>query len=156
MSALTQYPNIQFRSVNIYKYAENTPAKDWIERNDQIFLSKYVIEHVSDYLRLLTLYKFGGIYFDLDTIIQRNLDDMPLNFAGAKDNRVIGNAIMGFDSTGAGHQIVEMLVRFVFEPFLIYYSYFREFEKFSMFEKFSTKKTLIFWFFLEKTPKTIN
>lgn len=112
MSALKQYQNIQFRTVDIYKYAEDTPAQDWI-KNDRIFLSGYVIEHVSDYLRLLTLYKFGGIYFDLDTIIQKNLDDMPLNFAGAKDNKVIGNAVMGFDSSDSGHQIVEMLIRFV-------------------------------------------
>lgn len=117
MSALNQHKNIQFRTLDIYKYAKNTPAKDWQEY-DRIFLSGYVIEHISDYLRLLTLYKFGGIYFDLDTIIQRNLDDMPLNFAGAKDNKVIGNAVMGFDSNNFGHRIVEMLVRFVQQLFV--------------------------------------
>lgn len=121
MSALKQYQNINYRTVEIYKYAENTPAQDWL-KNARIFLSEHVIEHISDYLRLLTLYKFGGIYFDLDTIIQKNLDDMPLNFAGAKDNEVIGNAVMGFDSNGSGHQIVEKLIRFVQQFFFAWNS----------------------------------
>lgn len=31
--------------------------------------------------RLITLYKYGGVYFDLDFIIIQNLDYLPPNFA---------------------------------------------------------------------------
>lgn len=124
MNALSNYSNVNYRSLNIYDYAKGTPADHWI-KNEKIFSSGHVIEHISDYLRLLTLYKFGGIYFDLDTITQKNLDNMPLNFACAKDDQVLGNAVMAFESTNSGHKIVEMIIKCVRLEFFVKFLFLR-------------------------------
>lgn len=113
--ALTSYPNINFRSVDWYNYAIHTPAEGWINK-DIILTSPYYIAHLSDFIRLVTLYKYGGIHFDLDFIIKKSLEDMPENFAGAERNDSISNAVVGFQSNNIGHKIVEMILRFVQMP----------------------------------------
>lgn len=105
VSTLLTYPNIHLRNLNLYTYSIDTPAEDWI-RSDKIFLSEFLETHISDYLRFLTLYKFGGISFDLDVIVQKNLDNLPSNFAGAM---TIG--VLGFGSDEIGHELAEIAVR---------------------------------------------
>lgn len=111
--ALLSYSNVLFRNVNIYTYSIETPANNWI-KNDKIFLSKYIVSHMSDYLRYLTMYKYGGIYFDLDVIIQKNLDVLPPNFSGAESDDLVAVGAIGFQMNGIGHKIAELSVRFVF------------------------------------------
>lgn len=55
-------------------------AEQWI-KEDRIFTANVYQTHMSDFLRLLPLYKFGGIYFDSDVIILKSVDDLPPNFA---------------------------------------------------------------------------
>lgn len=112
LNALRRYKNIHFRTLDLYSYANDTPAQEWLSM-DKLFLSKYLVSHVSDYLRFLTLYKFGGLYFDLDVIIQTNFDNFPANFAGAEHQNATSVGALGFESEGMGHRIVEMIVRSV-------------------------------------------
>lgn len=112
LKALISYSNIYFRSVNWYNYAIYTPAQEWAKQ-DLIFTSPYYIAHLSDFIRLVTLYKYGGIHFDLDFIIQKSLDDIPMNFASAEHNDSISNAVFGIESNNVGHQIIELILRFV-------------------------------------------
>lgn len=112
LKALTSYPNIHFRSVNWYNYAIYTPAEEWAKQ-DLILTSPNYIAHLSDFIRLVTLYKYGGIHFDLDFIIKKSLDDMPVNFAGAEHNDSISNAVIGIESNNVGHKIIELILRFV-------------------------------------------
>lgn len=110
INALKSYPNIHFRTVDWYQYAIGTPAEQWIKK-DMIFKSKFFNVHLSDLLRLITLYKYGGIYFDLDFVIQRNLDDLPPNFAGAQIENDINNAVFGFDNKDVGHDLINLILR---------------------------------------------
>lgn len=70
MQSLRTYPNVHFRRINFRKYSVGTPAEEFLA-NNTIFQSKYLIQTFSDVLRLITLYHFGGIYFDLDSVIQK-------------------------------------------------------------------------------------
>lgn len=108
--ALKSYPNVYFRNVNWYNFAIGTPAEHWIKKNI-IFESKFFLAHLSDLIRLLSLYKFGGLYFDLDFVFKKNLDFLPSNFAGAESNDVINNAALGFEANGVGHKIIETILR---------------------------------------------
>lgn len=54
LDALLEYPNINFRKIDLESYAKDTPIYDWI-REGNLYKSKYVIEHTSDYLRFLRL-----------------------------------------------------------------------------------------------------
>lgn len=50
--ALESYQNINLRNVNIWSYAHDTPISSFIN-NGQLFRSKYVNSHTSDFLRYL-------------------------------------------------------------------------------------------------------
>lgn len=113
IDALLHYPNIYFRNVNLVTYSIGTPGETWI-KTDQIYLSIYLESHLSDYLRFITLHKYGGIYLDLDVIVLRNLNKMPPNFAGAESIAWTAVGVMGFESEEIGHKIVEMVSRFDF------------------------------------------
>lgn len=70
MQSLGSYQNVHFRRINFRTFSMDTPAEEFFS-TDTIFRSKYLIQTFSDVLRLITLYHFGGIYFDLDVIIQK-------------------------------------------------------------------------------------
>lgn len=107
---LQTYSNVHFRHINLYTYSIDTPAEDWI-KTDKIFLSQYLIAHMADYLRFLTLYKFGGIYLDLDVVVRQSFDEMPINFAGAESDNLTSTSVLGFDSDDIGHKIIEMIIK---------------------------------------------
>ena len=69
------------------KYLPDYEIKEWNEDNFNIEYNNYVKQayecgkfaFVSDYVRLYALYNYGGIYFDLDVEVKKNLDDF-LNY----------------------------------------------------------------------------
>lgn len=66
---------------------------------------------MSDYLRFLTLFKFGGTYLDLDLVVQSSFADMPPNYAGAETGKDIAVGAIGFDADSIGHKIAEFAVK---------------------------------------------
>lgn len=81
INALQSYPNIHFRNLNLRNYSANTPIGNWF-LTDKLFTSKYLTAHVSDFLRIVSLYKFGGTYLDLDVVVQKSFENLTANFAG--------------------------------------------------------------------------
>ncbi|XP_017883751.2 lactosylceramide 4-alpha-galactosyltransferase-like, partial [Ceratina calcarata] len=65
---LESYPNVRIRCVYLDKYMENTPLEKWYKRGVWKE-SQWPISHMSDVLRYLTLWKYGGIYLDLDVVV---------------------------------------------------------------------------------------
>lgn len=55
--------------------------------------------------RFLTLWKYGGIYLDLDVIVTKNLSTLPENFAGVEDN-YLGSAALGFGLQPTGREYI--------------------------------------------------
>lgn len=110
MKALEAYPNINLRNLNIWKYPEGTPAEEWIKQPD-LLESRFLFEHIADFLRLVSLYKFGGTYFDMDFIVMQSLSDEPPNFAGIETTNNLSNGVLNFDYDGIGHFIVDKILR---------------------------------------------
>ncbi|XP_031631984.1 lactosylceramide 4-alpha-galactosyltransferase-like isoform X2 [Contarinia nasturtii] len=110
VSTLKSYPNIHFRNLDLYNYSMGTLGEYWIKK-DLIFSTSYHLAHLSDYLRFLTLFKFGGVYMDMDIIVRKTLDGFPPNFGGEEDPNSINCAILGLESKDAGHKISELVVR---------------------------------------------
>lgn len=104
--ALARYGNVHLRNVNLWTYTLDTPVAEWMHRTD-LFRSRYLAAHMSDMLRLVSLFKFGGTHLDLDFVVRRAFDDLAPNSAGEESPDVIENALMRFAATGVGHQIVE-------------------------------------------------
>lgn len=65
------------------------------------------IVHMSDVLRFVTLWRYGGIYLDLDVIVLRNFDDLKPNFSGFEYVGSIASGVMRFASDGQGHKWVQ-------------------------------------------------
>lgn len=109
--ALISYPNIHFRTLNLWTYGLNTPLEKLIS-NNELFMSQYLNSHVSDFLRYLTLYKFGGTYMDLDVVVQKNLDTLPPNYAGAESADVVAAGVINFQHDDIGHEMADLCVKY--------------------------------------------
>ncbi|XP_026669984.1 lactosylceramide 4-alpha-galactosyltransferase-like [Ceratina calcarata] len=97
---LESYPNVRIRCVYLDKYMENTPLEKWYKRGVWKE-SQWPISHMSDVLRYLTLWKYGGIYLDLDVVVTKSLEDLK-NFAGIQDEETVNSAVIGFDCSPLG------------------------------------------------------
>lgn len=110
IDALLSYPNVYLRNVDLTTYAADTLMEQWFH-SDQLFLSKYLNSHTSDFLRYTSMFRFGGIYLDLDVVVQQDFDSLPVNFAAAESMNFIAVGAMGFESNGIGHEIAELCTK---------------------------------------------
>ncbi|XP_031639230.1 lactosylceramide 4-alpha-galactosyltransferase-like [Contarinia nasturtii] len=104
IDTLWKYENIHFRNMNLWQYSMDTPVEDWSKTN-KLFQSNYLYEHMSDYLRALTLYKFGGFYLDLDVVVQKNFDDLGEDFVVDDWGTVLATSIIHLKNNGVGWEI---------------------------------------------------
>ncbi|XP_034945377.1 uncharacterized protein [Chelonus insularis] len=101
---LKTYNNINIRRVFMNEYVKNTPLEEWWKSG--IFqTSQWPREHMADVMRFLTLWKFPGIYFDLDVVIMSSLKNLT-DFAGAEDSEVVAIGALGFGSKPISRRIV--------------------------------------------------
>lgn len=110
IEAMKSYKNVHFRQLNIWRYARDTPIEGWVNKGE-LFRSSFLTEHTSDLLRLMSLYRFGGIYMDIDVVVLRSLENVPLNYVGAQEPDVLCNAVISLEPTGRGHEIAEIFLR---------------------------------------------
>lgn len=98
VEALLSYPNIKMRYYNPKEFAKGTVLENFFERG-AFERSKFKVSHMSDIMRTLTLYKYGGQYLDLDLI---NLVPLTIirepNFACIEDPGHIVPGIMALDN----------------------------------------------------------
>lgn len=109
-SVLSTYSNIKFMRLNITNYGNNSPLANWM-RDGRMFDSDYINSHLSDVLRYLTLYKYGGTYLDLDVVVLKNLDEAGVNYSGAESDEDVAAGFMNMEPSGFGHQVAEMCVK---------------------------------------------
>jgi len=65
---LLKYKNVHVNRIQVTEYMRNTPTEKWYS-SGILDIDKWPNIHMSDVLRYLTLWKFGGIYLDLDVIV---------------------------------------------------------------------------------------
>lgn len=65
---LLSYENIKIRRLYMNNYVKHTPLEEWYD-SGILRTSRWPKSHMSDILRYLTLWKFGGIYLDLDVVV---------------------------------------------------------------------------------------
>lgn len=68
VNQLKKYENVRIRRIFMDDYVRNTPLEDWYA-SGVLRASRWPRSHMSDILRYLTLWKFGGIYLDLDVVV---------------------------------------------------------------------------------------
>lgn len=90
------------------KYCPDYEIKEWNSENYDIAKNKYMKQaydkkmwaYVSDYARLDLVYQYGGIYFDMDVEILKNIDEI-LKYKGFFSFDKVGNIDLG-SGFGAG------------------------------------------------------
>ncbi|XP_052865868.1 lactosylceramide 4-alpha-galactosyltransferase-like [Anopheles cruzii] len=110
IDSLLQYRNVHLRYVNLTTYGNDTPLDEWMQ-SGEIYRSQYMNSHLSDVMRYLTLYKYGGTYLDLDVIVRRPFDGLEANYAGAESVRWVAAGVLNFEPNGHGHELADMCVR---------------------------------------------
>ncbi|KAF5285513.1 hypothetical protein FQR65_LT13210 [Abscondita terminalis] len=107
LNALLRYKNVHFYHLNYEKYTKDTPVEN-LYKELKVENSKYPQSHASDVLRFLTMWKYGGVYLDLDVVVLKPLSDLPSNFAALETKEDIGSAVLGFSSNGSGHEFAQI------------------------------------------------
>lgn len=72
----SKYKNIQVKHVHIQSLLFGTPIESLWTRN-LIQKSKHLTAHISDVLRIVILFHFGGTYLDIDSLILKPLPEVP-------------------------------------------------------------------------------
>jgi lactosylceramide 4-alpha-galactosyltransferase len=90
------YKNVFLNSIDPVKFSIGT-FEDFFLKNP-LNTSLFKVEHTSDIVRIMVLWKYGGTYLDTDVITQHKLDSMPLNYACAASEAIVGNAILNFQN----------------------------------------------------------
>jgi hypothetical protein len=114
LQVLSQYPNVSIILLNEKKYFVGTAMENWYKKKEWR-KSQFERAHLSDYLRILSLYKGGGLYLDLDILTIK-----PYNGEIFRNFLVFGSARMDHISNGAMHlefghwlseEIMQLLVK---------------------------------------------
>lgn len=95
--------------ITVEEYVKETIAESFFQSGN-FSKTKYFKIHLSDVLRLVTLWKYGGIYLDLDMIVLQRLDLWPKNFACLESKSYINNAVLGFDRN-IGKNLSERIIQ---------------------------------------------
>ncbi|CAG0894078.1 unnamed protein product [Cyprideis torosa] len=83
---LKAFPNIHVVPANFQDFLQKTPLQDLYLREQS---SKFLYPHLSDIVRVGVLYRYGGIYIDLDLITLQNYDLLPDGVALFHNGKVI-------------------------------------------------------------------
>lgn len=121
MSLLKKYKNINFFRIHFSKYIRGTPLKRKFATG---FLnkSKWRVHHTADVLRVITLYKWGGVYVDLDVIIVKSFDGLTNNWVAKEAPNVMAAGFLAISKDKIGRQFSKAAMRYygLFSFFLLY------------------------------------
>lgn len=106
---LLNYSNVRIRHIDPQRCVKETPLDAWYT-SGVLKKSHWPVSHMSDILRYLTLWKYGGIYLDLDVVVTSSLENLT-NFAGAEDWDDVAAGVMGFDLSKLGRRVADACVR---------------------------------------------
>jgi len=119
-------PKLAKRCINSWKkYCPDYEIVEWNETNIDIHANSYMemcyknkqYAYLTDYLRLVIVEKYGGIYMDTDVELIHSLDDLLTNeaYIGFETECYV-NTGMGFGSVAHGKMVQLMLEEYT--PFL--------------------------------------
>ncbi|CAB3253065.1 unnamed protein product [Arctia plantaginis] len=109
LAKLSMYLNINFARVHIAEYARNTPLEDLVA-SKEFYRSKWWVEHTSDVLRSLTLYKWGGVYLDMDMLVVKSLASLGKNWVAKEQPLLVNGAAIAISKDRVGRKLINAIV----------------------------------------------
>lgn len=100
--------DIRVESYDLVELAKGTPAEAFVrEELPYAREGEHWYSHATDLLRLLILFKRGGVYMDTDVIVVRSLSDLPTNVIGWESRLNMNGAFLKFRK---GHPFLEACI----------------------------------------------
>lgn len=93
---LLTYTNIRFIHFNEHEIYANTNLMHLNRTQHRQFIRYFAISHLSDFVRTALLYKYGGIYFDLDVIPLRDFRSFS-NTVALESHDGVNVAVLAFE-----------------------------------------------------------
>jgi hypothetical protein len=93
---LREYKNLYFVHFNEQDIYYGTSLMRLNQTKQKQFIHYFTISHMSDLIRTALLYKYGGIYFDLDIIPLKNFDRF-INTVGLESHNAVNVAVLVFE-----------------------------------------------------------
>ncbi|KAL6433872.1 hypothetical protein ACFW04_005831 [Cataglyphis niger] len=115
VNILQTYDNVYIRRVCLSRYVIDTPLENWFLINLREFSenSDWLYKGFHDYIRMLTLWKFGGVVLNLNSIVLTSLDELT-SFVGVINNRDTDVGVFGVDtSTNFGNNFVNACIEVI-------------------------------------------
>ena len=112
LKVLSKYPNVAVILINEDHYFSGTPLEQWY-RKGEWRSSRYEKAHLSDYIRILTMEKGGGLYLDMDILTLKAFHGNTFrNFLVYGNERMeeISNGAMHFER---GHWLPGEIIRLI-------------------------------------------
>ena len=107
VKVLRNYSNVHLFALNVSEYFTNTPLSEWYTEG-KWKRSKYSREHFSDYIRMLSLHKGGGMYMDLDFITIKALNINKFwNFVPVQEGRYLTGSTLHLQH---GHELIGLIL----------------------------------------------
>jgi hypothetical protein len=106
------YSNVDVILVDNDQYFKGSAFQSWYEKGEWRH-SRFRTAHLSDYIRLISMYRQGGLYMDLDFIVLKPLDEKLLHnvlLVEGIDRRQLNNGVMHFE---AKHRLVGELIEYL-------------------------------------------
>ncbi|KAK8395430.1 hypothetical protein O3P69_006227 [Scylla paramamosain] len=94
---LQKYSNLNIVGADVEKMVEDTPLKQLFDSKKWTQNNTWPVELLSDMMRVLVLWRWGGIYSDTDVVSIRPFD-LPLNSLGYETDFQIGSAVYSFEA----------------------------------------------------------
>ncbi|KAJ9587821.1 hypothetical protein L9F63_018745, partial [Diploptera punctata] len=109
VTQLLKYTNIKFWSFSLHTLMSGTPLQAW-DYNAALGGSQWPLEHSSDVVRFVLLWKYGGIYMDLDFVVIKSMDSLEENFVCIETEKSLGSSVIKMDSENTGHKLATICV----------------------------------------------
>ena len=111
LAVLERYPNVAVVVYDESDYFSGSPFDDWYHQGAWRNSSRNGLVHLTDYWRMLSSFRGGGFYMDLDVITFKRLDPKILwNFFSLEDRAGL-NFCSGIFHMEAGHWLTAAMVK---------------------------------------------
>lgn len=100
------YPNVYMRNVNFLRYLNDSSISEWLNTRNVLNLP----DRMGDFLKFLTLYKYGGFYLNSNLIVQKCVDNLEKNSIIIDFRGEIDNSVIHLSKDGIGHEISKRIL----------------------------------------------
>ncbi|XP_047024360.1 lactosylceramide 4-alpha-galactosyltransferase-like [Helicoverpa zea] len=107
LAKLREFPNVKFLRINISEYSKGTAVQSIL---NNLKGSIFRMQYAADMLKILTLYKWGGICVETDMIMIKSLQNLPPNWIVQQYDTYVATGIMSFAANEVGRNITKAIL----------------------------------------------